>query len=161
MDILDIFKRVGSSFYNQALEKQSRQMRRTSRSSSALPGKELTIEGKTLSQWETSWRLIGTLETAELSPLSNSIGIYRASLDSTTVYIGRAIEISNGGFRKRLRDYTRKSDSARRTDSGRSMHDHANRLTIAILETQTVEAAKRLERHFIGKYQPSWNKRLP
>lgn len=35
------------------------------------------------------------------------------------MYVGRAIELNNGGFRKRLSDYSRGSDSARNHKSGR------------------------------------------
>lgn len=160
MGLLDIAKRVVNATYQFALVEQARQMEKAGRDAKEQSARDLKIDGKSLSQWEASWRSIGTLESAELSPLRNSIGIYQARLDGTVVYVGRAVEVGNGGFRKRLRDYTRESDSARRTEAGRSMHANADRLQIAILETDTVEGAKTLERFFIGKYQPLWNKML-
>ncbi len=62
----------------------------------------------------TSWIPLGLLteDTTDFSDYSNDIGIYRAILNDVIVYIGKATELNNGGFRKRLRDYTRISPSA-------------------------------------------------
>ena len=160
MGLFDVVKRVGSALYDHALEQQAKQMQQASRDARAQSRAAPTIEGKTLSQWESSWRSIGTLDSADLSAVNKAIGIYRARLEGSIVYVGRAIEVSNGGFRKRLSDYTRKSDSARQTDAGHSMHEHSEMLAIDILETETVDAAAKLERYFVGKYQPRWNKML-
>ena len=156
MKLLELAKGVANGLYQHALKEQAKAMEKASRDG----GKELKIEGKSLAQWSASWRPIGTLASAELSPLNKSIGIYQARLGGSVVYVGRAIEINNGGFRKWLSDYTRKSDSARRTEAGRSMHANADGLEIAILTTKTVEGAVTLERYFIGKLQPPWNKML-
>ena len=88
--------------------------------------------------------------------------IYRAKLRGEIVYIGRAVEYSNGGLRKRLSDYTRESDSSRKHTSGQLMNEHASQLSIDILITgsnpEAVDAAKQLEQYFIGTYRPAWNK---
>lgn len=147
---------LGGMLVNKALEKSGQQMRRRSGS-----GHELQrFEDKTLSEWDGRWQHIGTLATAKLSQLSSSIGVYRALLEGKVVYVGRAIERHNGGFRKRLRDYTRKSESGRKHRSGQRMHDNANLLEIEVLRTKSVATAKVLEKHFIAKYRPSWNVRL-
>jgi hypothetical protein len=134
-----------------------------SSSSSSRPTEQL-IGGKSIRQWESSWEHLGTLATASLSHLSDSVGLYRAKLNGRIVYIGRAVEYNNGGLRKRLSDYTRDSDSARKHQSGQKMHKHAHELQIEILITgddaEAAQIAKKLEVYFVGKYQPEWNKKL-
>jgi len=97
-----------------------------------------------------------------LSNLSNSVGLYKAELGGKVVYIGRAVEYSNGGLRKRLSDYTRESDSSRKHTSGQLMNQHASQLSVDILitgsDSDAVEVAKKLEQYFIGIYSPEWNK---
>ena len=53
-----------------------------------------------------NWVSLGALSeaTSEFSDYSRDIGVYRAILNGKVVYIGKATELSNGGFRKRLRD---------------------------------------------------------
>lgn len=129
-----------------------------------ISGSAEKIGGRTLREWERSWQPLGTLSGANISHLSNSVGLYRATLNSTIVYIGRAVEYANGGLRKRLSDYTRDSDSARKHQSGQLMHQNASRLHIDILVTgsdsEAAETARKLERCFIGMYSPEWNRML-
>ena len=80
------------------------------------------------------WIPLGLLNesSSDFSEYSNDIGLYRAKLDGRIVYIGKATELHNGGFRKRLRDYTRESPSARDYPAGRLMHCHKDELEIEI-----------------------------
>ena len=118
------------------------------------------LGGRSLSQWERDWLSVGCL-TDNFSTYARYVGVYRAELHGELVYIGRAIEWDNGGFRKRLSDYTRSSESSRTHGSGRRMHAHANELQISLIITgEGAEAAKiaaALEIALIGKYQPAWN----
>lgn len=122
---------------------------------------DIEIAGKSIDQWEALWVPIGILADANLTPYNKSVGLYRATLDDELVYIGRAIEFSNGGFRKRLSDYRRSSDSARKHASGQKMYANRDRLTIDVLVTGTnasgVQAAIDLEALLIEKYDPDWN----
>ncbi|MBR2513494.1 MAG: GIY-YIG nuclease family protein [Halomonas sp.] len=126
--------------------------------------KNAVIGGKTISQWEGGWKSIGTLSDSNLTPYNKSVGLYRAWLNGQVVYIGRAVEFSNGGFRKRLSDYRRQSDSARKHGSGQKMNAHNDQLDIDILVTgddaKAAEVAKKLEILLVGKYKPKWNKQL-
>jgi hypothetical protein len=67
-------------------------------------------------------------------------------LNEEVVYIGRAIELFNGGFRKRLADYRRNSESARKHASGQKMFNNREHLEIDILvtgvNTEAIEVAK-------------------
>jgi excinuclease UvrABC nuclease subunit len=109
------------------------------------------------------WVNLGPLNETEtdFSIYSKDIGVYRARLNNEIVYIGKATELNNGGFRKRLRDYTRKSNSARNYPSGRLMHENRDKLMIEIIITERgnagVQFAELLEIGLIKEYRPSWN----
>ena len=81
---------------------------------------------------ECIWERVGLLDESdcEFSELRTKIGVYKAEHLGDLVYIGKATEHSNGGLRKRLRDYTRLSDSARNYPSGQKMHKHQGELII-------------------------------
>lgn len=81
------------------------------------------------------------------------------------MYVGRAIELHNGGFRKRLSDYCRESNSARKHTSGWTINEHSDEITTYILVVGDTEEAivetKRLEGQFIAYYGfPEWNKQI-
>jgi hypothetical protein len=160
MGLFDSLAKFGSDLVEHTQRQNSRQLREQSNAIRAITGEEPKIGIKTLREWEVSWEYIGILENLE--NITNSVGIYRARLNGEIVYIGRAIEYDNGGLRKRLSDYTRKSDSARTHESGQNMHQNANSLHIEIKITGTDEnaanVARKLEQYFIGKDSPAWNK---
>lgn len=162
MGFLDTLTKFGSALVEQAQKAQARQMKELSARIAEKSGSEPKIGGKTLREWEGSWRHLGMLSSANLSELSNYVGLYRASLNGNVVYVGRAVEYLNGGLRKRLSDYTRESDSSRKHASGQLMNKNSDDLSIDILITGSddiaVTTAKKLEIYFIGEYSPSWNK---
>jgi len=161
MGFFDTLAKVGSSMVEQAQKQQARQMKEYSKKA-AKEGTDPKFGGKTLREWEGSWEYLGTLSSVNLSHLSSSVGLYRAKLGGKVVYIGRAVEYSNGGLRKRLSDYTRDSDSARKHKSGQLMNQHSSELSIDVLITGSdsgaVSIAKKLEQYFIGSSSPEWNK---
>ena len=67
---------------------------------------------------------LGEVELEDLKAFNHSIGIYIMTLGVVPVYIGRAIEFNNGGFRKRLRDYVRDGNSARKHTSGKLINSY-------------------------------------
>lgn len=108
------------------------------------------------------WISIGKLKTADLTPYNHCIGLYRHKVSGRIMYIGRAIEYNNGGFRKRLSDYRRNSDSARKHTSGRIINQHLDEIETDILivgdGADDVEQVKKLEKEYIARYNPEWNK---
>lgn len=120
------------------------------------------IGGKTVSEWDREWLSIGTLSSVQLTPYNKYVGLYRAFLNGNLVYIGRAIEWNNGGFRKRLSDYRRDSNIARKHKSGTLMYQYHEQLQIEILisgsDKQAADVAIILEKVMIGKNNPPWNK---
>ncbi|MCK9223420.1 MAG: GIY-YIG nuclease family protein [Limnochordia bacterium] len=162
MSIFDLLGKIGNAVFEQAQKHHAQQLRQYSKSASE--GKTHRIGGKTLGEWESSWQPIGILAIASLSKYASFVGLYRARLNGKIVYVGRAVEHSNGGFRKRLSDYRRSSDSARRHKSGQLMNQHADQLYIEILVTgsdaEAARVAVKLEPYFIGLHSPKWNKML-
>lgn len=113
-----------------------------------------------------SWVKLGLLseETTDFSDYRKDIGLYRAILDEEIVYIGKATELHNGGFCKRLRDYTRNSDSSRDYPTGRMMFQHKDKLQIEILiferKDELVPDINALEKQLIKQHKPKWNVQL-
>lgn len=125
---------------------------------------QMVFGGLTVSQWNSRWirlGMLGSLTLEDLSPYNSNIGLYKAEMKGQVAYVGKAIEYSNGGFRKRLRDYVRDSDSARTHGSGKKMNEHADQLHLSILvvgnSLEEVETVKALEIAMISKLNPSWN----
>jgi excinuclease UvrABC nuclease subunit len=112
-----------------------------------------------LKGWEPRWQSIGLLTIANLSSINAYVGVHRAKLNGQLMYIRRAIEWNNGGFRKRLSDYIRNSDSARKHRSGSLIHKHRHELYIDTdKKAEAAAVADNLESALIEKYNPPWNK---
>lgn len=110
-----------------------------------------------------AWIPLGLLTetTTDFSAYSKDIGIYRAILHDRVVYIGKATELNNGGLRKRLRDYTRSSPSARNYPAGQLMHDNRNEIQIEIIvfnrSLESIPQVESLEAQLIREMKPVWN----
>ena len=151
MGILGILGSVAKGAVSQMSQQQYQQNRNTK------------LGGKTVDQWDRTERGIGVLGNLQgnLSNLSGYVGIYKAYYNGELVYIGRAVEYANGGFRKRLTDYVRESDSGRGTGSSSKMHEHRNQIRIGVIvvgdDYEAAQITKKLEVMLIGKYRPKWN----
>jgi len=112
---------------------------------------------------QLSWISLGALTetTTNFSDYSKNIGVYRATLNGKVVYIGKATELNNGGFRKRLRDYTRSSSSARSYPAGELMYKHRNEIQIEIIvfddNLKAIVDIEALEIKLIREEIPIWN----
>ncbi|KAB8126074.1 hypothetical protein F9U64_20795 [Gracilibacillus oryzae] len=125
---------------------------------------EMLIGGKTISEWNNRWMRLGRLSSLsieDLTPFNKHIGLYKAEMNGQVVYVGRAIEYNNGGFRKRLRGYVRDSDSGSTHGSGRKMHGNRDNVVISILivgdSAEDVGVVKALEAAMIAKLNVKWN----
>jgi len=111
----------------------------------------------------SKWIKIGLLDESDcdFSEYNLNIGVYRANLDNKIVYIGKATELNNRGFRKRLRDYTREDNSARNYPSCRKMYEHQKKIIIEVFivesSSEGQKEASKLEKEFINEFKPSWN----
>jgi len=121
----------------------------------------LAIGGKTVDEWEKEWKSIGLLCDLNLNHYHNYVGVYREWLNEEIIYIGKAIEWSNGGFKERLTDYTRSSRSAIIHKSQQRIHDYSNQIYIDIIITgsheENAKVATQLEARLIEKYHPEGN----
>ena len=112
---------------------------------------------------QINWIALGLLNESsnDFSEYSKDIGVYRAILNEKVVYIGKATELSNGGFRKRLRDYTRRSNSARNYPAGVLMHKHKDKIEIEIMiferTLDSISGIETLETKLIKELNPAWN----
>ncbi len=110
------------------------------------------------------WTSIGMLDTVVLTPFNKFVGVYKLVLNNQTVYIGRAIEFKNGGFRKRLSDYRRPNNSGRKHQSGQLINKNISSLEVFIYKTGSDYAAarnaKKIEKNLILRYKPIWNKQF-
>ena len=81
-------------------------------------GAEPKFAGRTLTEWDADWTPVKGGFTVLHSELASEIGLFRADLGGTIMYIGKAVEVDNGGLRKRLSDFSRPSPSAREHHGG-------------------------------------------
>ena len=150
--------------YNRVTEKMADLGGTSVSTSSRSTNRGGTFGGKTVSEWDCEWQYIGKLKDANLTPYNSCVGLYRHGVNGTTKYVGRAIQLNNGGFRKRLSDYRRESNSARKHASGRTIYENLDRIETYILVVgntqEAVEITKKLEGEFVRRYNPEWNKQF-
>ena len=117
---------------------------------------------------EYCWQHIGCLgelyDKGMLGKWSNCVGLYMHKINGEIMYIGRAIEYDNGGFRKRLSDYCRPNGSARVHPSGQKIHANRYQIQTHLLivgnDEEAAQKTKKLEEYYVGKYNPPWNDKL-
>ena len=118
---------------------------------------EPKFAGKTLQQWDADWSQVEGGFTVLHSDLRHHVGLFRASFGNSIMYIGKAVEVRNGGLRKRLSDVRRASPSAREHYGALRIHDHLKELDLHVLITGTVELAELLKSAMITRHVPPWN----
>lgn len=119
---------------------------------------------------ELSWQHIGCLgelydhHKEILSRYHDCVGLYMHKINGRIMYIGRAVEYNNGGFRKRLSDYCRDSDSARKHPSGQKIYANRYRIQTYVMvvgkDREAAERTKLLEKQYIARHNPPWNDKL-
>lgn len=160
---MSLFKNIAKAVGKVALDVASESLQQVQKQNTrkAMQSNE-RYGGKTLIEWDCEWRYAGRLGSMSLTEYNRYVGLYRAKLNGRIVYIGRAIEWNNGGFRKRLSDYRRDSNSARKHGSGQKMYAHRDELDIELLivgtDGEAAQLASKLEGLMVGKYNPEWNK---
>lgn len=157
LDFLEGLKDIAVDFVSEVVAESSKNSKNNS--SSRNVGND---RFEKIRQLDKKWIRIGKLERANLTPYNSCVGLYKHVINGKVMYIGRAIELYNGGFRKRLSDYCRNSDSARKHKSGRIIHENLDKIVTYILivgdTEEAIEETKRLEGEFIRYYGiPKWN----
>lgn len=74
---------------------------------------DIEVGGKTIRRWNKLWEPLEGGFGILHSELNKSVGLFRASIGEHVFAIGKGVEFNNGGLRKRLSDFRRKSHSAR------------------------------------------------
>ncbi len=119
------------------------------------------VGGKTLVQWDKEWRNVPDGFSVIQSQLSKQVGLYRALEKNLVTALGIGVEYSNGGLRKRLRDFSRKSPSARNHWIGIYINEMQRELGCEVLITgsdrQAAEVAKKLKPLMYELYEPKEN----
>lgn len=102
-------------------------------------------------------KTLSEITKEDRSKYNNECGVYKMKDTNTneTKYVGRAIEHKNGGFRKRLSDYTRDSSSSRKHASGKTIYNNKDNLYVEFCSTgrgeKGAKKAKSLEKKIIKK----------
>lgn len=120
------------------------------------PKAEPKFAGKTLQEWDADWLQVEGGFTVLHSDLRHHVGLYRADLGGTIMYIGKAIEVHNGGLRKRLSDLRRASPSGREHYGAMRIHDHLDELDLHVLITGSFEIAELLRSAMVARHLPAW-----
>lgn len=139
--------------------------RRKAIATAGLPQHQLAEEpefaGRTLQHWDADWVLVEGGFTVLHSELRHHVGLFRASLGNTIMYIGKAVESNNGGLRKRLSDFRRESPSGRGHYGAMRIYDHLKELDLQVLITGSDQSAKELaellKSAMIPRHLPPWN----
>ena len=115
-------------------------------------------------RWEGPF-LLGEIEKHP-KLIKRMVGVYRFYRKGIrrVWYIGRAVEYKNGGLRKRLRDYVRKSDSARKSGIGPQAYRDRSQIQVWVMyvgdDLKAVLITRLLEWLLIRRLKPIGNKQL-
>lgn len=122
---------------------------------------EPEFAGRTLQNWDADWMLVKGGFTVVHSDLRHHVGLFRACLGGSNMYIGKAVEVDNGGLRKRLSDFRRESPSGREHHGAQRIYDHLDELDLQVLITGSDQRAKEiaelLKLAMIVRHLPPWN----
>ena len=113
-----------------------------------------------IDELEKHWIDVGLLSSFDESRERqyNDIGLFKAMYEGSVVFIGMAREIKNGGLGKRIRDFTRDTESARSHPAGKLLHSKMTEVRIYILTIPDRESICKIRRSFITRYNPLWNR---
>ena len=122
--------------------------------------REEKVGEKTVAEWDNEWVRVENGFKVLTSNLKGLLGLYRATLDNNIKYIGDSVEI-NQGLQKRLRDYSRESNSARDHFGAKKILEHIEDVKCDVIvvgiDEQAAEQTETLKRLLIRLYNPEWN----
>lgn len=123
----------------------------------------LHLSGAMVEGWEQRWdqkwfKVEGGL-TVHQTTLNRVVGVYRFTYRGKVAVIGIATA-KKGGLAKRLSDFRRDSDNARRTYAGRLSYQHRAQIVVEVLMTGDDQDARvtasLLKDWMIQRYKPLW-----
>jgi len=89
-------------------------------------------------------------EAAEKAP--NTIGCYKIFLNGELKYVGK----SKLGLRKRFEEYYK--GAILYSDPEKKIHANRDGIEVSWVVLRTLEDCSRVEKQWISKYKPEWNK---
>ena len=137
-------------------------MKQSTTMGESVPTSDVVIQGKKVAQWELEWQRRAGGFTGDRTDLRHKIGLLRAVLNGTVMYIGVATE-HKGGLAKRIADFVRESNSARKTFAGQKIHESRHVLELEVLlisaGANARSDAKQLKSLMLMIRRPEWNQR--
>jgi hypothetical protein len=110
-------------------------------------------------RWDQKWFKVEGGLTFHQTSLNSVVGVYRFSYGGKVVVIGNATA-RTGGLAKRLSDFRRDSDNARRTYAGRLSYQHRAQIVVEVLITGNDQDARvtasLLKDWMIQRHKPLW-----
>ncbi len=119
------------------------------------------VNGKTVAEWDQEWVPLKGGFGVLHSEYRRDAGLYKASLNGVVVALGKGTEIKNGGLRKRLSDFYRKSFSARNYKAGNAIHANLGQMTGEVLivgsDNEAIECTEKLKKLMVNLHKPTAN----
>ena len=126
-----------------------------------IPIKAIVVGSKTVGEWDSEWRRLDGDFNIRQSSVNKTVGLFRAVDGNDTMAIGQATEFENGGLRKRISDFRRKSDSNRKGFMGEYIRDNIKTLKLFVLcvghDEEAAEVTKELREFMKKLYNPPKN----
>ena len=125
------------------------------------PVREIVVGSKTVGEWTKEWRRLEGDFNVRQTCVNKTVGLFRAVDSGQTMALGQACEYANGGLRKRISDFGRKSPSSREHFMGEFIHDNRHRLEAHVLcvgrDENAAEITKQLRGYMLELYKPPKN----
>ena len=126
-----------------------------------MPVRENVVGSKTVGEWTKEWRRLEGGFNVRQTCVNKTVGLFRAVYSGQTMALGQACEYSNGGLRKRISDFRRKSESSRKGFMGEFIHDNRHQLEAYVLCVGKNEDAaamtNQLRGYMLELYKPPKN----
>lgn len=125
---------------------------------------EVSINGKTVSEWDTQWR---EMKGGFLQPphqLRGQVGLFCAVLDGRRMYIGCSAAWDGGKLAERIQAFKRKPQTGNDHYGAWIIREHLDDLALEVILLGTsprhCDSIVTLKFAMIAHHQPPWNVRL-
>lgn len=138
-------------------EKMKYEQKALQQKNSALSNEELGE--KDIRDWDDSWITMGRVANIKEEQIpDDNVGLIQITLDGRVMYIIRAIDLLNGGIRKKYKDLF-----CSPTKNGAIYHnicEYKDNINVSILvvgnDNNSINICRNLERQLISKNKPEW-----
>ena len=148
--------------YKEAKEKLEKFKEESSSEGESYFESDTLYGGKTLVEWNADWINMGHIIDADFSKFDKCVGLYRYCISGNIVYIGRATDLYNGSFKEKLNKFRNNCDINEKKDPCNLVKENIGDILVDILvvgnSVESITLTKNLEKEFILKFDPPWNK---